>query len=168
MLEFIAIVLGVVALVGFVTVAWGAITFVLIALLVALALAPGVDFFVRRGMRRGFAALTVFLLAVLGIGLIALALIPPLVTEVDHFIHSLPATLNQLSKGRGPFGFLERKFHVVEEVNKLISSKQISSKVAGVAGHGLERGAQRGGDGHRPYRHRLHDLLHAARGPILG
>jgi predicted PurR-regulated permease PerM len=135
--EILAMILGVVALVGFVSVAWGAITFVLIALLAALALNPAVDFFVARGLRRGWAAVLVFVLALLAVGLLALVLIPPLVSQVTHFIDALPARLDQLSRGHGPLGFLERKFHVVQEANKLISSKSIGSTASGVAGSGL-------------------------------
>jgi predicted PurR-regulated permease PerM len=135
--EILAMILGVIALVGFVSVAWGAITFVLIALLVALALNPAVEFFVSRGLRRGWAAGLVFLLALLAVGLLGLVLIPPLVTQVSHFIDALPGTLDQLSKGHGPLGFLERKFHVVQEANKLLSSKSLGSTASGVAGSGV-------------------------------
>src|SRR5207302_1555252 len=116
-LEILGLILGVVALVAFVSVAWGAITLVLISLLAALALNPAVEFFVRRGLRRGLAAALVFVLAVIGLGLLGLLLIPPLVTQVDHFINALPGQLDQLSKGHGPLGFFERKFHVVQEAN---------------------------------------------------
>ncbi len=47
--EILASILGVVALVAFASVAWGAITFVLIALLAALALNPAVEFFAAAG-----------------------------------------------------------------------------------------------------------------------
>jgi predicted PurR-regulated permease PerM len=135
--EIVATIVGVVALIFFVSVAWGAITFVLIALLAALALNPAVEFFVSRGLRRGWAAMVVFLLAVVAVGLLALVLIPPLVTQVSHFIDALPGTLDQLSKGHGPLGFLERKFHVVQQANKLLSSKNLSSAASGVAGSGV-------------------------------
>jgi predicted PurR-regulated permease PerM len=136
-LEILGLTVGVVALVAFVTVAWGAITLVLISLLAALALNPPVEFFVRRGLRRGLAAVLVFVLAVILVGLLGLVLIPPLVTQVNHFIKALPADLDQLSKGHGPLGFFERKFHVVQEANKLLSSKSLGSTAAGVAGSGI-------------------------------
>lgn len=135
--EILALIVGVLALVGFVSVAWGAITFVLIAILAALALNPAVEFFVSRGVRRGWAAALVLLLALLVVGLLGLVLIPPLVSQVGHFINSLPRTLGQLSQGHGPLGFLERKFHVVQEAQKLISTKNLGSTASGVAGSGL-------------------------------
>jgi predicted PurR-regulated permease PerM len=135
--EIMATILGVVALVAFVSVAWGAITFVLIALLAALALNPAVEFFVSRGFRRGWAAVLVFLLAVVAAGLLALLLIPPLVSQVSHFIDVLPAKLDQLSKGHGPLGLLERKLHVVQAAKKLLSGKSLGSTASGLAGSGL-------------------------------
>jgi predicted PurR-regulated permease PerM len=131
-LMVVGLLLATVLAVGLVFVAWGAITLVLIALLFALALSPAVDFFVARGLGRGLAAGLVFLLALLVVGLLGLLLVPPLVTQVTHFIDALPHTVAELSKGRGPLGLLERKFHVVEQFDKLVGGKQ----VAGVAGSG--------------------------------
>lgn len=131
--EVLAMVLFVVAAVGLVYVAWGAITLVLVAMLVAVALNPAVEFFASRGLRRGWAAGLVFLLALCALALLGLLLIPPLVTQVTHFIHALPGMLANLSKGHGPFGFFERKLHIVEQANKLVHS----GGAAGVAGSGL-------------------------------
>jgi predicted PurR-regulated permease PerM len=66
------------------------------------------------------------------VGLLGLLLIPPLVTQVSNFIDTLPHTVAELSKGRGPLGLLERKFHVVEQFDKVVGGKQ----AAGVAGSG--------------------------------
>jgi predicted PurR-regulated permease PerM len=96
-----------------------------------------VEFFVGRGLGRGWAAVLVFVLALLAVALLGLVLIPPLVTQVTHFIDALPGMLDQLSKGHGPLGFLERKFHVVQEARKVLSSKNIGSTASGVAGSGL-------------------------------
>jgi predicted PurR-regulated permease PerM len=136
-LEVVGVIVGVVATVAFVSIAWGAVTLVLIALLAALALNPAVEFFVQHGLSRGWAALVVFALAVIAMGVLALLLIPPLVTQVDHFITALPGQLDQLSRGHGPLGFFERQFHVVQEANKLLSSKSLGSTAAGVAGSGI-------------------------------
>jgi predicted PurR-regulated permease PerM len=131
--EVLGMVLFAVAAVGVVYLAWGAITLVLIALLAALALSPAVEFFVGHGLRRGWAAGLVFVLALCALALLGLLLIPPLVTQVSHFIHAVPGMLADLGKGHGPFGFFERKFHVVEQVNKFVSGK---SAVA-AAGSGI-------------------------------
>ncbi len=136
-IEILAVILGTAVIVGLVYVAWGAITLVLVALLIALALNPAVEFFVCRGVGRGWAAVLVFLLALLALALLGLILIPPLVTQVSHFINTAPAQLSELSKGHGALGFLERKFHIVEEVKKIASGKGVGSAAAGAAGSGL-------------------------------
>jgi predicted PurR-regulated permease PerM len=131
--EVLGMILFAAAAVGVVYLAWGAITLVLIALLAALALNPAVEFFVRQRLRRGWAAGLVFVLALCALALLGLLLIPPLVTQVSHFIHAVPGILANLSKGHGPFGFLERKFHVVQEAKKLVSGKSVTA----VAGPGI-------------------------------
>jgi predicted PurR-regulated permease PerM len=53
--------------------------------------------------------------------LLALVFIPPLVTQITKFVNALPGLVDDLSKGRGPFGFLERKYHIVKQVQDAIS-----------------------------------------------
>ena len=48
---------------SFVYLAWHVITWILIALFLALALNPAVAFFERKGIRRGLAAAVVFMIA---------------------------------------------------------------------------------------------------------
>lgn len=130
--EVLGMILFTAAAVGFVYLAWGAITLVLVALLAALALNPAVEFFVRHRLRRGWAAAIVFVLALGALALLGLLLIPPLVTQVSHFIHAVPGMLADLSKGHGPFGFLERKFHIVEQVNKIVSGNSAAAAGSGI------------------------------------
>jgi predicted PurR-regulated permease PerM len=136
-LTAIGILLGVVLVVGLLYLAWGAISLMLIALLAALGLNPAVEFFVGRGLKRGWATGLVFVLAIVAVGLLGLIIIPPMITQVTHAIDALPHTLADLSKGRGPFGFLEKKFHIVEQANKLTSGKSASGAATTVAGSGV-------------------------------
>jgi predicted PurR-regulated permease PerM len=93
-----------------------AISWFLVAAFFAMALNPVVEALVRRGARRGPAAAVVFVLAfalIVGIGFVV---VPPIVTAVEDFLAALPGYLRQLDAGRGPLGFLERKFHVGEHL----------------------------------------------------
>lgn len=128
----LGIVLGVAAALAFVLLAQSGLTLIAIALFLALALNPAVEFFQRRGLRRGLAVAAVYGLAVVVFALLALVFIPPLVTQITHFVDALPGLVHDLTKGRGPLGFLERKYHVVEEVRKA-TSKQGSSSLTGAA-----------------------------------
>ena len=114
----LGIVLGVAAVLGFVLLARSGLTLIAIALFLALALNPAVEFFQRRGLGRGPAVGMVFALALLVFALLAVVLIPPLVDQITKFVDALPGLVGDLTKGRGPFGFLERKYQVVEQVQK--------------------------------------------------
>ena len=120
-------VLGITVLValalGFVYLARSAITWVVIAVFFAMALNPAVEFFERRGLRRGLAAGLVFFLAVLGATLLGLLFIPPLVTEVTDFVEAVPGLVQDITAGRGPLGFLERDYGVVERVRGAVEER---------------------------------------------
>ncbi len=100
--------------------AWHVITWILIAVFLAAALNPAVEFFERRGLKRGLASGIVFLLTVLGIGAVAAIFIPPLVREVRDFIEAVPEIVADITAGRGPLGFLEREYDVVERVRAAV------------------------------------------------
>lgn len=129
----LGIVLGVAAALGFVLLAEAGLTLIAIALFLALALNPAVEFFQRRGLGRGLAVAAVYAVAVVLFALLALVLIPPLVTQITHFVDALPELVGDLTEGRGPFGFLERKYHVVEEVRKATSKPGAAAPAVGVA-----------------------------------
>ena len=85
------------------------LTWIFIALFLALALNPAVDRLERRIKRRGIATGVVYLAAlgaVVGIGFL---FIPTLVSQVNDFAGKVPDYLNDLTKGRGRLGFLETK-----------------------------------------------------------
>jgi predicted PurR-regulated permease PerM len=120
-------VLGITVLVvlalGFLYLARSAITWVLIAAFFAMALNPAVEFFEARGLRRGLAAGLVFVLALLAATLLGLLFIPPLVTEVTDFVEAVPSLVADITAGRGPLGFLERDYGVVERVRSAVEER---------------------------------------------
>src|ERR671925_37024 len=82
----LGILLATLALLALVYLAWHIITWILIAVFLALALNPAVEFFERRGLRRGLAAGVVFILAVVAIAGLGFLVIPPLVDQIRDFI----------------------------------------------------------------------------------
>jgi predicted PurR-regulated permease PerM len=48
-------------------------------------------------------------------------LIPPLIDQLSGFADAAPGYARDLTKGRGPLGFLETKYHVVEKVRQAAS-----------------------------------------------
>jgi predicted PurR-regulated permease PerM len=130
----LAIVIAVWALLHVIVITRQVITWMLVALFLAMALSPAVDWLQRKGIRRrGYAvALTALAVAAL-IGLIAWAVVPPLVNQVNDFAVKVPDYIDDLTKGRGRFGFLETKYHIVERVRDQVREGG-ASKVFGLSG----------------------------------
>ncbi len=101
------------------------ITWIFIALFLAMALNPGVEFFVRRGVRRVFAAILVYLLAFVVIGLLLYLVLPPLISQISDFVDAVPGLVQELTRGQGPLGFLERDYQIVERVREALNSRGV-------------------------------------------
>jgi predicted PurR-regulated permease PerM len=110
------------------------LSWVLIALFLALALDPLVGVIQRRThLNRGL-SITVAFLLVAGIAIaIGATFVPRLVNETDGFVHALPNYVHDLTHGRGRLGFLETKYQVVEKVRKAVKEGG-AKKVLGLSG----------------------------------
>jgi predicted PurR-regulated permease PerM len=120
-------VLGILILVGVALyVLWVArhvVSWVLISLFLTLALNPAVGWLQSHGLpNRGLATGIVFILALAAVAGIAAAFIPTLVDQVDKFANKVPDYVNQLTHGRGRFGFLETRYHIVEKVKNAVQN----------------------------------------------
>jgi predicted PurR-regulated permease PerM len=129
----LAVTLVVALVLALVYLTWHIITWVLIAVFLAAALNPAVELFERRGLSRGWASGVVFLLTLLVLAGLAYLLIPPLVDQIRNFANALPGLISDLTQGRGPFGFLERKYHIVERVRSAIGNGDVG-RILGVTG----------------------------------
>src|SRR5206468_6172458 len=87
------------------------LTWIFIALFLALALNPAVDRLERRVKRRGIATGIVYVAALIAVALIGWLFIPTLADQVNSFAHKVPDYLDDLTKGRGRLGFLQEKYH---------------------------------------------------------
>ena len=112
------------------------LSWVFIALFLALALNPAVDRLERRLGRRGAATGVVSVLTLVAIALIGWLFIPTLVDQVNHFAHQVPDYLDDLTKGRGRLGFLETKYHLVDKARKALREGG-ASKLFGLSGTAL-------------------------------
>jgi predicted PurR-regulated permease PerM len=132
----LGVLLAVVAAVEFMLLAQAGLTLVMVALFLALALNPAVEGLQRRGLKRGAAVAAVYVVALAILALLGLVFIPPLVDQITKLINGLPALVDDLTKGHGPLGFLERKYHVVERVRTLTTG-QNAGGLLGQAGSAL-------------------------------
>lgn len=124
-LQVLGIVLATLAVLAFVYLAWHIITWILVAVFLALALNPAVEKFERRGMRRGYASATVFLLALAAIVGLGFLVLPPLVRQVTDFIQAVPDLVDDLVAGRGTLGFLQRDYHIVDRIRSAIEENGV-------------------------------------------
>ena len=141
----ILIVLGIIvsaaALLTFLYLAWHVITWILIALFLALALNPAVEFFERHGLGRAWASAVVFFLALGAFAALGALVIPPLIDQIETFITDVPDLIDDLIAGRGSLGFLQDDYQLVDRVREAIE-EQGAGGVLGVttAGLALARG----------------------------
>jgi predicted PurR-regulated permease PerM len=126
------ILLGIAVSLWIVWIARSVFTWILVALFLALAIDPAVRGLQNRGIRRrGTAAGVVYVIILLVIAAAAAVFIPTLVSQINHFVNAVPGYVHDLTKGRGPFGFLETKYHVVERVRNAIQGKGSGSGLSG-------------------------------------
>jgi predicted PurR-regulated permease PerM len=123
------LVLGIAVAVGLALVllllAWHVLTWILIAALLAAALNPAVEVFERRGLARAYAASLVFGLALLIVTGIGFLVIPPLVTQVSDFVNAVPDFIDDITAGRGPFGFLQDDYQIVDRIRAAIEERGV-------------------------------------------
>jgi predicted PurR-regulated permease PerM len=118
-LQVAGVLLGVALALYVVWISIRVITWVFVALFLALALDPAVRFLQERGLRRrGAAAAVIYLSAIAALGLLAALFVPPLVDEADGLADAVPGYVEDITAGRGPLGFLERDYQIVEKVRE--------------------------------------------------
>ena len=134
-LAVIGIVLAVLTLLAVVWVSRQVLTWVLVALFLALALNPAVDFLQRRGLARRGAATGVTVLLALGaiVGL-GWLFIPTLVDEGRGFAEALPGYVNDVSEGRGPLGRLAERYELEQRVREAVESEGGAARLLGLSG----------------------------------
>jgi predicted PurR-regulated permease PerM len=90
----------------------------LIAVLLAVALDPLVRWFQRRVQSRTIAVIAAILVVLASLVAIGLLIVPALVDQINDLSESLPNYIDDLASGRGPLGFLESDYHIVERVRE--------------------------------------------------
>jgi predicted PurR-regulated permease PerM len=134
--QTVFLVLGLTVLVGMtlllVYLAWNVLTWIIVAMFLAVALNPAVEALERRGLGRPLAATLVFALALLVLTGIGFLVIPPLVTQVSDFVDAVPDFVDDLTAGRGPFGWLQDEYQIVDRIREAIE-RQGAAGVLGLS-----------------------------------
>jgi predicted PurR-regulated permease PerM len=136
-LSILGIVVAVAAALELIWIARDVLTWVFVALFLALALNPLVTWLQEKGLRRrGAAAGVTYLLAIAFIAGIAAIFIPTLVNQTNDFVNAVPGYVDDLTQGRGRLGFLQEKYHIVDRIRKAIN-EQGTTGVLGLSGTAL-------------------------------
>ena len=135
-LMVLLVLVGVAAVVSFFFLASWGLTLIAIALFLALALNPAVRFFQGRGLKRPWAVVAVYIIALAVLALLVLVFIPPLVSQLSSLVNAAPDFVAKLRQGTGPAGVLERKYQVVERVQEATNDLDLT-RWSGAAASGL-------------------------------
>jgi predicted PurR-regulated permease PerM len=101
-----------------------------ISVFLAVALGPAVDFFERRRLPRWLSILVVYFLifaSVVGIGLL---FVPPIVTNVNHFVSRVPGYVDDLRKNSA-YRKYDDKYHVSQKLRQ--QAEKLPTRVADAA-----------------------------------
>jgi predicted PurR-regulated permease PerM len=133
-----ALLVGVAIVLWIVWVSRRVLIWTFVSAFLAVALSPAVDSLQRRGLhRRGAAAAVVYLVMIAVIAGLGALFIPTLVNQVNSLVDQAPSYVRDLTHGRGPLGFLETKYHVVERVQQAVKGNG-SGRLAGGATAALD------------------------------
>jgi predicted PurR-regulated permease PerM len=134
-LAVIGIVLAVAATLAVVWIARQVLTWIIVAIFLALALNPAVEFFQRRGVaRRGLATGVTFLLTIAALIALGSLFVPTLYEEVRGFGEALPGYVNDVSEGRGPLGRLSERYDLEQRVREAVQGGGGAARVLGLSG----------------------------------
>jgi len=136
-LVVLGIILAGVVLIEIVQAARGILIWIFVAIFLATALNPAVEWLQQRGVaRRGLAVVIVFVAAIVAIAALGATIIPTIVAQVNDFVDAVPGYVADLTAGRGRLGFLEREYQITERVREALSGGG-ASKLLGISGTAL-------------------------------
>ena len=133
----LGIILAAILMVQIVLVARGVLVWIFVAIFLALALNPAVEWLQEHGVRRRGVAVTIaYVGALLGIAALGALFVPILVDQVNNFIDEVPVYVEDLTRGRGRLGFLEREYQITDRVREAIGEGG-AARVLGLSGTAL-------------------------------
>jgi predicted PurR-regulated permease PerM len=106
------------------------VLWVVVGVMLAMTLEPGVAWLTRRGLRRWQAAGLLTLLVLIAVIGIIVGLAVPAVTQSRQLIHSLPGYARDMFKPGSPLHPLDVRFHITERI-KTITPKDVLDVISG-------------------------------------
>lgn len=136
-LVVLGIILAAIVMIEVVQAARGVLIWIGVAVFLALALNPAVEWLLAHGVkRRGLAVAFVFVGAILAVVALAATIVPTLINEVNDFAEAVPDYVEDLTAGRGRLGFLEREYQITDRVREAVENGG-ASRILGLSGTAL-------------------------------
>lgn len=102
----------------------------IVAMFIAVGLNPLVEWFMRRGLKRGLAVGVVFLLMILAVTGVGFAIVPVVTDQIDGLIKNAPGWLDLLTKSK-TLNSLNDKYQFIQKATDYIQDPALAQKAFG-------------------------------------
>ncbi|WP_328519228.1 AI-2E family transporter [Kribbella sp. NBC_00359] len=102
----------------------------LVSMFIAVGLNPLVEWFMRRGLRRGLSVGVVFLLMILAVTGVGFAIVPVVTDQINSLIRNAPDWLDLLQKSR-TLDDLNNRYHYIQKAQDYIQDPALAQKAFG-------------------------------------
>jgi predicted PurR-regulated permease PerM len=102
----------------------------LVSIFIAVGLNPLVEWFMRRGLKRGLSVAVVFLLMILAVAGVGFAIVPVVSDQISNLIKNAPQWLDLLTKSRTLHN-LDDKYHFIQKAQQYIQDPALAQRAFG-------------------------------------
>ena len=102
----------------------------LVSMFIAVGLNPLVEWFMRRGLKRGWSVGVVFLLMILAVTGVGFAIVPVVTDQINSLIRNAPDWLDLLQKSR-TLNQLDDKYHFIQKAQDYIQDPALAQRAFG-------------------------------------
>jgi predicted PurR-regulated permease PerM len=102
----------------------------LVSMFIAVGLNPLVEWFMRRGMRRGVSVGVVFLLMILAVTGVGFAIVPVVSDQINSLIKNAPDWLDLLEKSK-TLNDLNQRYHYIQKAQEYIQDPALAQRAFG-------------------------------------
>ncbi len=102
----------------------------LVSMFIAVGLNPLVEWFMRRGLKRGLSVGVVFLLMILAVAGVAVAIVPVVSDQINSLIKNAPEWLDLLTKSK-TLNELDNKYHFIQKAQDYIQDPALAQRAFG-------------------------------------
>lgn len=101
-----------------------------VSMFIAVGLNPLVEWFMRRGLKRGLSVGVVFLLMILAVTGVGFAIVPVVTDQIDGLIKNAPGWLDLLTKSK-TLRSLDNKYHFIQKATEYIQDPALAQRAFG-------------------------------------